>query len=130
MSCKQLFKYIRSEISEKEFSDHLRECSLCREQSDRIDQTMGLLDEKIEVPSDLVQKMMQRINSIPFPVIRRFDPDKYLQLAAVVVAGILLGVLLGRNADSGILLSKGKKESLSKYIEYRHFNEDNSLYRF
>jgi hypothetical protein len=96
-----------------------------------ISQAIGLLDEKIEIPSELTQKVMQRINSTPFPVIKSFDLDKYLQLAAVVVAGILLGVLLGKNADSSMLLSKGKKnKSLSKFIEYEHFDDNNSFYRF
>lgn len=131
MSCTQLDRYIRSGISEKEFSDHLKECSQCREQSAMISQTMDLLDEKIEIPSDLTQKVMQKINSVPFPVVRNFDPDKYLQLAAVVMAGILLGVLLGKNADSSMLLSKGKKDkSLTKFIEYEHFDDNNSFYRF
>jgi len=131
MSCKQLYRYIRSEITEQEFSNHIRECDPCREQSEWIRQTMDLLDEKIEVPAGLTPKVMQQIKSVPWPMTRRFDPGKYLQLAAVIVAGILLGVLLGKNADSGTLLTKGKKDkTLNKFIEYGHFNDNNSLYRF
>lgn len=131
MGCKQLYRYIRSGISEKEFSAHVRECTQCRERSAMINQTMDLMDERIEIPSGLTQKIIGKINSSPVPVMKSFDPGKYLQLAAVVVAGILLGVLLGKHADSTLFLTKGKKDkALSEFIEYHHFNDDNSLYRF
>jgi hypothetical protein len=74
---------------------------------------------------------MDKINFSFIPVMKNFDPDKYLQLAAVVVAGILIGVLLGKNADSTLFLTKVKKDkALSEFIEYNHFRDDNSLYRF
>lgn len=130
MSCNQLYRYIRSEITENQFSDHIKECLICREQFAMISQSMDLLDEKIEIPPGLTQKVIRKINSIPSGT-GRFDLTKYLQLAAVIVTGILLGVLLGKNADSGMLPLKGKKgRTLVKFIEYEHFDDNNSLYRF
>lgn len=129
MKCKQLYRHIQSEISEKEFLAHLEKCPQCRERSALISRTMDLLDEKVVIPSGLTRKVMNKVNSISVPVVKSFDPDKYLQLAAVVVAGILLGVLLGKNADSTLFQTRKDKE-LSKYIEYSHFNDENSLYRF
>ena len=129
MSCKQLYKYIRQEITANEFSDHAKECRECRTCTALIDQTMEVLDEKIKVPEGLTRKVMWQVNNLSPSVVKRVDLNKYLQLAAVIIAGMLIGLLLGKNADSGRLMVK-KDKSLGQFIEYEHFYDDCNLFRF
>jgi len=81
----------------------------------------------------LTEKMMSRIKGMPVAQVRKpVDLNKYLQLAAVVAAGIFLGVLLGTRANPEIFLSrKDKKErALIEYRESHHLNNQSTINSF
>ena len=132
MSCNQSYKYIKSELSNLEFAEHLRTCPTCSERIAWINQTMGLLDESVEVPSGLVEKVLQHKHLVVNRPVKIFDYHKYLQLAAVVAIGIFLGVFLGSHADSRLFLSKKMKKdkAMIEYLEDQHLYEQNSIYQF
>ncbi|MDX9882193.1 MAG: hypothetical protein RBS73_09010 [Prolixibacteraceae bacterium] len=110
MKCNQFVEYIASGVSFSAMSGHIEKCKTCSGRLKQIDQCMSLLDEKVQVPEDLAAKILRRVRDVKFPAPPATDYSKYLQLAAVVAAGIFLGVVLGRNADGDFFLSKkGKK---------------------
>ena len=132
MSCNQSYKFINSEIGDNEFAEHLKTCLSCSIQMNLIDQTMALLDGSVEVPSDLVEKVLQNKKSIVLKPAKTFDFHKYLQLAAVVAIGIFLGVFLGSHADTGLFISKKlrKDKAMFEYFEKHHLYDQNSIYQF
>lgn len=130
MNCKQYDKFIHSDLQGAEFFEHLKSCRSCSEMFGNISETMAILDEKVDVPSGLTEKMMSRIKGMPIPQVRKsFDLNKYLQLAAVVTAGIFLGVLLGTRANPDIFLSKKdkKERALIEYRESHHLNDQGNI---
>jgi hypothetical protein len=132
MSCNQSYKFIKSELSNIEFAEHLKICPICSERMRLINQTMNLLDESVEVPSGLVEKVLQRKQSIEIKPVKNIDYYKYLQLAAVVAIGIFLGTFLGSHADSGLFISKKMKKdrAMIEYLEKHHLYDQNSFYQF
>ncbi|HCR92314.1 MAG TPA: hypothetical protein DIW50_18085 [Prolixibacteraceae bacterium] len=132
MKCNQLKEYIGSEVSYNSVAEHLYECKICSGRLEQINQCMSLLDENVEVPEDLVAKTLRKMKDVKFPPRPGIDYSKYLQLAAVIVAGIFLGIVLGRNANTELFLSKkGKKDrALIEYRESHHLSEPGSIYRF
>ena len=133
MNCNQSYKYIRSELNEAEFAEHMKRCKTCAERIGMINQTMAILDEEVEIPSGLTEKVLLRKSKMAIiPGIPTIDLSKYLQLAAVIATGIFLGVLLGSHANTGLFLSKKgeKNKALIEYRESHHLNNQNSIYRF
>jgi hypothetical protein len=133
MNCNQTSQYIDSELSEVEFMQHLKSCETCSDLYGKISETMNTLDEQVEIPSGLTERVVQRINwSYVKPVRRSFDFNKYLQLAAVVAFGIFLGVLLGSRANPKLFLSKKEKKerALIEYRDSHHLNDQSTLFRF
>jgi len=111
---------------------HIKECKNCSEEMDFINQVMGVLDEKVDIPDYLVSKVLQKNSSIEYPVQPKTDFGKYLQLAAVIAAGIFLGIVLGENANPDLLASKKvkKDKALLEYLESHHLGNESSFYRF
>ncbi len=133
MNCNQSYKYIGTEPGEEELAGHLKECPICAERIRLINQAMALLDEKVEIPSGLTEKVLQQCGQAKaYRVVPTIDLNKYLQLAAVILIGIFLGVLLGSRANSEIFLSKKEKKdkALIEYREIHHLNDLNSISRF
>lgn len=133
MNCNQISQYIDSDLNEDEFMEHLNSCEACAELYERINETLSTLDEEVEIPSGLTEQVLQRINwRYAEPVRRTFDFNKYLQLAAVVAAGIFLGVLLGSRANPKLFLSKKerKEKALIEYRDSHHLNDQSTLFRF
>jgi len=131
IKCDYIYPYIVSEVSFSRVEDHLKECEICSDRLKNIDRIMSILDEPVEVPIDLVKKTIQRKASVPFPVKPGLDYSKYLQMAAVLTAAVFLGVFLGRNANSNLLVSKKykKDKALIEYRESHLLNNDNSFYK-
>ncbi|MEI7527069.1 MAG: hypothetical protein WCJ95_22155 [Mariniphaga sp.] len=124
---------MKSELNEVEFMEHLKSCETCAELFEKINDTLNTLDEKVEIPSGLTEQVVQKINWILVePVRRNFDFNKYLQLAAVVVAGIFLGVLLGSRANPKLFLSKKdkKERALIEYRDSHHLNDQSTIFSF
>lgn len=133
MNCNQSYKYIRSELSEAEFSEHIKGCRTCAERIEMINQMMDILNEEVEIPAGLTEKVLQRKSQMLVnPIVTNIDLSKYLQLAAVVATGIFLGFLLGSHANSGLFISKKgeKNKALIEYRESHHLNDQSSIYKF
>ena len=132
MSCNQSYKFIKSEISNIEFAEHLKTCPSCSERMKLINQTLDILDIPVEVPDGLVEKVLQRKQSVVIRPVKTIDYHKYLQLAAVIAVGIFLGVFLGSHADTGLFISKKTKKdkAMIEYLEKHHLYEQNSIYQF
>jgi hypothetical protein len=99
----------------------------------KISETMAILDEEVEIPSGLTERMMSRIKGMPVQQVRKtIDLNKYLQMAAVVAAGIFLGVLLGTRANPEIFLSKKdkKERALIEYRESHHLIDQSTINSF
>jgi predicted anti-sigma-YlaC factor YlaD len=130
MSCNQSLKYLQSEIDGAEFKLHLKECKTCSELFGKINETISILDEEVEIPMALTENVMKGISRMEVPQGRTLiDLNKYLQLAAVVAVGIFLGVLLGSRADKQIFLSKKDKKEKA-LIEYRmshHLSDQDNI---
>jgi|GEM_PF-2374703 len=132
MKCDKIYPYIISEVSFAAVEEHLKECKTCKEKLDNVGRVMALLDEQIEIPSGLTERTLHEKRAINPPAYSVFDIQKYLQIAAVLAAAIFLGVLLGQNANSNLLVSKKQKKDKA-LIEYREsllLENDNSFYKF
>lgn len=131
MKCDKIFPYIVSEVNFAAVEEHLKECDSCTAKLDNVSRVMALLDEPVEIPSGLTEKTLQKKNTITIPALPVFDIQKYLQIAAVLAAAVFLGVLLGKNANSELLVSKKQKKDKA-LIEYREsllLKNDNSFYK-
>lgn len=96
----------------------MKELSNFRNLNELVDYTMSILDEDIQVPENLTNKIMSIRPQILQTKTWKFKFIVYAQIAAVIVAGIFLGVVLGKNANADILLSKESKKQQS-LIEYK-----------
>lgn len=133
MKCNQAYKYFRSGLHNAELSGHLESCKACSDLYGRINETLAILDEKVEIPAGLTEKVLQIKGSLQIRTLKpTIDLTKYLQLTAVVVAGIFLGVFLGSRANPKVFLSKKdkKEKDLIEYRESHHLNDQNMIYRF
>ena len=108
------------------------QCEDCSERLKLINETMNFLNERIEVPVDLTNKILANSKLNKIPAVHRIDFNKYIQIAALIVFGIFLGAFLGRNADSSMFLSKKEKKdkALMEYMEKHHLYDDNPLLMF
>lgn len=132
MKCDKIYPYIISEVSFAAVEEHLKECKTCAKNLENMDRVMALLDEKVEIPLGLTEKTLQKKNAIKPLAHSVFDIQKYLQIAAVLAAAVFLGVLLGKNANDDLLVSKKQKKDKA-LIEYREsllLENDNSFYKF
>jgi hypothetical protein len=129
--CNQIYPYIVSEVSFASVEEHLKECKTCSDRLEKIDRLMTMLDEDIEIPVGLVEKTLQKKTTIKFPVKPGIDYSKYLQIAAVLAAGVFLGAFLGRNANSDLLASKKhrKDKALIEFRESHLLDNQNSFYK-
>lgn len=94
-----------------------------------VDDTMEILDQDFSIPENLADKIMSKHIFAAAPKRRTINYSIYAQIAAVLVAGVFLGVVLGKNADVGILLSKEtkKQRSLIEYKASHHLFVDCSM---
>lgn len=96
----------------------MKELSNCRNLDEMVDATMNILDEDIQVPENLTDKIMSNRPQIKQPRVKKLNFAVYAQIAAVIAAGVFLGVVLGKNANTSLLSSKeSKKHQL--LIEYK-----------
>ena len=133
MNCNQSYKYFRGEISDDDFTQHQKSCKSCSDIIARINQTIAILDEKVEVPSGLTEKVLNRKSQMGrLWAMPTFDMSKYLQLASVVAVEIFIGVFLGSRANPKTFFSKKdkKEKALIEYRESHHFADQSSIYSF
>ncbi len=119
MYCTQFEQYIHDRITEEEYDLHLAGCTHCQAMNARFEEAWSLLDDTDELPSDMVEKILARKTQEKPLRARRFDLSMITQIAAVLVAGIFLGITLGRHSDPNLLLSKEMKKQQS-LIDFRN----------
>lgn len=133
MNCQYTDRYFNAKVDEQAWREHLQGCASCAARSQKIDALINLLDEPVDFPEGLADRLLGQTDAASLPEkVRRIDLTKYLQLAAVVAVGIFLGVLLGSRANPLIFLSKKEKKekALIEYRESHHLNDPCSIYSF
>ena len=132
MKCNHVYQKIVFEISNKEFEKHLNECPSCKELNSRVNNTMLLLDNTIDVPDGMVEAILTKKRKLDTYKAKRWKLSSYVQIAAVLLAGIFMGFMLGRNANTSLLLSdeSKKSKSLIEYYEIHHLKAESSNLQF
>jgi len=128
MKCKQAYQHIVFDISNKEFEKHLSECPLCKERYSMVNNTMSILDHTIDIPEGMVEAILIKKGKLRPHKVRKLNLSGYTQLAAVLILGVFMGHMLGKNADTSVLHKND--ESLTKYYEMYHLNVDHSEFDF
>ncbi len=93
------------------------------------DEILSILDLQVSVPDDLVNKVIQKKNRMDVKPAYNFDFSKYLQIAVVFIAAIMIGVLMGKNANT-ILKQKRQNSEKSALIQLRdqhHLSDYNTF---
>lgn len=129
MKCNQEYQKIVFGILDKEFEKHLSECPSCKELNQKVNDTMSILDKTIEVPEGMVEAILMKKREIEAHKIKRWKLSSLAQVAAVLLTGVIIGVILGRNANTNLLLSSESKKSKSlvEFYEMHHLKVDNSI---
>lgn len=93
------------------------------------DKLLEVLELQASVPDDLVDRVMLRKNEINRLPLRRTDYSKYFQIAVVFIAAILIGVLMGKNANQALAQKKDnmEKRALIELREVHHLSDNNSF---
>lgn len=130
MSCEIIYQHIDLKISDQEFNEHITTCEYCRKLNSKINQTLSLLDIEASLPENMANRIVSFKNENSQLLSKKTDFSMILQIAAVVVAGIFLGILLGRNSNTAFLMSKQskKQKSLIEYREIHHLNVNHELF--
>jgi predicted anti-sigma-YlaC factor YlaD len=130
MSCEKIYQHIDLKISDQEFKEHLASCEYCREMNSKINQTLSLLDIESKVSENMTDRILSAKKAGSKLFNRKVDFSLVLQIAAVVIAGIFLGIVLGRNSNTSLLMSKHskKQKSLIEYREIHHLNVNQELF--
>lgn len=107
----------------------MKELSNFRSLNELVDSTLNILDEDFQVPENLTDKIMSNRPQIKQTKVRKLNFAVYAQIAAVLAAGIFLGVVLGKNANTNMLISKEfkKHQSLIEYKMSHHLSVDRTL---
>jgi len=131
MKQNHIYQHIILEISDKESQKHLRECRQCSDINSKVNETMSLLDSEIEVPEEIAPNVLSKINKTPqTSKVAKLSFSSYLQISLVIVTGILLGFILGKNADTSVFQSNKTRlrHSLIEFREAHHLNIDESAF--
>ncbi len=93
------------------------------------DELLEVLDFMTPVPDALVEKVMHKKDEINRVTNKSIDYSKYFQIAVVFVAAILIGVLMGKNANNVFAQKKNNTDNkaLIELREIHHLSETNSF---
>jgi predicted anti-sigma-YlaC factor YlaD len=130
MKQNHIYQHIILEISDAESENHLRECSSCRTLYSKVDETMSLLDVDVEIPEGMAAGILSENTTAEVPLRNKLSFSSYIQISLVIVAGIFLGFILGKNADTSVFQSNNSKlhHSLIEFREVHHLNVDESTF--
>ena len=123
MHCDTINKYVNNELSEEEFAAHIFGCPYCEALNSRASASLSILDLKTDFPPGLTGLILYRLEEDRKKQ-KKFDLMMIFQVASIVVAGIFLGITLGRNSNTELIMSKlNKKENfLIEYKDMHHLN--------
>lgn len=93
---------------------------------------LAQLDLNVDIPANLVEKVIEKKKSINIKKSSKFNFNNYLQIAAVFAAAICIGVVMGKNADTSSFNKKQNKEkqALIELKKRHHLSDFNSFGRF
>jgi len=131
MHCTIINQYINNEISGEEFDQHLENCEYCRDLNAKSLRIFDILDIKADVPKNLAENIILKHRETNEKKTFKIDFSLITQIAAVIAAGIFLGIVLGKNSDTNLLLSKElkKQNSLVEFRNSHHFNTSTHLFQ-
>lgn len=89
---------------------------------------MSLLDHTIDLPEGMIEAILIKKSNLNTHNVRKWNLSGFAQLAAVLLLGIFMGHMLGKNANTRVLLKNN--ESLTRYYEMYHLNVDDSEFNF
>ena len=91
---------------------------------------MLTLDIDVDLPDGLLQKTLQKKQQLSIPKAKHREIGKYIQIAAVLAAGIFLGAFLGTNANGNLLNSKRDKKdrAYQTFKENHHLTNNQDIY--
>ncbi len=90
------------EISDNEFEKHLNECPLCKELNSRVNNTMSILDNTIDIPEGMVEAVLIKKRKLKIHKAENRKLSSYVQVAAVLLMGVFMGFMFGRNANASL----------------------------
>jgi predicted small integral membrane protein len=92
----------------------------------QVEEILAVLDLDTEIPDNLIESVMQKKEAVKIAASSGFDLSKYLQIAAVLVGGMFIGILLGKNADVNSFNKKQSRDNhaLMELREKHHLSED------
>lgn len=130
MKQNHIYQNIILEISDKGSEKHLSECLFCQTLYSKVDETMLLLDVDVEVPEGLPAAVLPEKVVAEVPKREKLGFFSYLQISLVIAAGIFLGFILGKNADTSVFQSNITKQhqSLIEFREAYHLDIDESTF--
>ena len=130
MKEEHIYQHIIFEISDKASENHLKECESCNTIKSHVDDAMALLDIETEIPEGLADSILRKKKALTPYAVHKFNLVSYLQVSLVVISGILLGIILGKNASISALHSEQNQfhKSLIELREIYHLNVDEPTY--
>lgn len=119
-----IYQHIIFEISDAESEKHLKKCPSCNTIKSSVDDVMSLLDTEVKIPEGLADSIMKKKKSLAPHKVHKFNLTSYLQVSLIIVSGILLGIILGKNANTSLIHSDQNQfhKSLIELREIYHLN--------
>ncbi len=124
MKCSQIHQDICFDISNKEFENHLAECTACNELYAKVNDAMSLLDHSEDVPEGLLESILMKKGEREYVKTKKLNLSGYFQLAAAIIFGVFIGHMFGKNANATVISQKNKP--IVEYYESHHLNNDYS----
>ncbi len=130
MYCEKIYQHTDQKITDREFELHLKHCSYCREMNSKIEETMSVLELRSDPPENLMESVLFKKNEWNEKKTGKPDLMTILQIASVVVAGIFLGIVLGRNSNTELIMGKDnqKEQGIIEYRDIHHLNTNQELF--
>src|SRR6056297_3238105 len=110
MHCEKIYQHIDQKITDREFEQHLAQCSYCNEMNSKIEETMSVLELGSDPPENLMESVLSKKNEWHGKKTGKIDLMTILQIASVVVAGIFLGIVLGKNSNTELIMGKNTQK--------------------
>lgn len=125
-----IYQDIIFDLSGATVKEHLETCPSCNTLKEKVDEVMSLLDTEFEISEHIAASILSKKKSITPRKTFHFTVSSYLQISLIVISGIFLGFVLGKNANTSILQSDKSKyhKSLIELREMYHLNIEEPTY--